>query len=126
MTGASGSAWRTLWAQQRLDSRETPLPLQFQRAGRSNETIERVQGRRRLRTACLDEVRQSVDRALLIERQQLELLLEHLLELRQAQTFIGLARLTDALEHPIASFVERTLGQPDINEGAQYGLFEAA
>jgi hypothetical protein len=64
--------------------------------------------------------------AFFVEAQQHVLVAEHCLDLAEAAPAIGRLQAADGLQDGEAALVDRALGQPDMHDGADHRLGEAA
>src|ERR1700722_5677459 len=122
----SASAWLKLRAEKLLDPRPAALTLPVQRAGRRDELAHRVPRRGDVVLAAPEELRHGLDRALLVELNELQLDVQHFPELRSRGAVVRLPLLSDALEHTEAALVEGALRQSHVDERPQRRFLEAA
>src|SRR5579871_2158431 len=113
-------------AEQGLDPRKALLALGRQLACCSDDLTERLVRLLDIGLVGLEQLRQGGDRALLVQKNEPELNVEHFAELRGAQLLVGLPALADPSQHPVSALVERSVGSPHIDERTQDGLLDSA
>src|SRR5271157_4518296 len=86
------------------------------------QRAQSVQRRVGLGLARMDELRQRLDRALLVEPDELELLLRHILEMRKGKPLIGLSRVANDFGHAEPAFVDRALRFAYVDQRAQHAF----